>query len=71
MTTKTQHEGYDGSVFTVGDRVEIHPGFDLWMRGARFGEVIRERITAHGYQLDVNLDKSGIRRFQPDELKSA
>ncbi len=25
--------------FRVGDRVEIHPGCDLWMRGARFGTI--------------------------------
>lgn len=25
--------------FRVGDRVELHPATDLWMRGARFGTV--------------------------------
>ena len=24
----------------VGDRVELHPATDLWMRGARYGEVV-------------------------------
>jgi hypothetical protein len=23
------------------DRFEIHPGLDLWMRGARFGELVK------------------------------
>ena len=32
--------GYDGKTFTVGDRVEIHPGTDLWMMGARYGTVV-------------------------------
>jgi hypothetical protein len=25
--------------FNIGDRVELHPATDLWMRGARFGVV--------------------------------
>jgi len=28
-----------GQDILPGDRVELHPGLDLWMRGARFGEV--------------------------------
>src|SRR5574343_2017045 len=28
---------------TPGQRVELHPGLDLWMRGARFGTVLRIR----------------------------
>ena len=31
--------GYDGEPYTVGDRVEIHPGTDLWAMGARYGTV--------------------------------
>lgn len=34
------HIGYDGSGLAVGDRVELHPGCDLWMRGARYGDVL-------------------------------
>jgi uncharacterized protein (DUF736 family) len=30
------------TISTANYRVEIHPGFDLWMRGARFGVVVRE-----------------------------
>lgn len=26
--------------FTKGDRVELHPATDLWMRGARYGTVV-------------------------------
>lgn len=45
-------------VFTRGDRVELHPGCDLWARGARFG-------TVHGSLPDgrilVRMDNSRIR----------
>lgn len=27
--------------FQPGARVELHPATDLWMRGARFGDVVR------------------------------
>ena len=33
------HYGYDGNGLTAGDRIELHPGCDLWMAGARFGQV--------------------------------
>lgn len=29
----------DANTFAVGDRVEFHPGTDLWMTGARYGTV--------------------------------
>jgi hypothetical protein len=32
--------GYDGIVFRVGDRVELHPSAELCKQGARFGEVL-------------------------------
>lgn len=38
--------GYDGKPYGVGDRVEIHPSTDLWMRGARYGKVVRSSITS-------------------------
>lgn len=31
--------GYDGAVLAVGDRIELHPGLDLWARGARYGTI--------------------------------
>ena len=37
--------GYDGRTFTIGDRIELHPGTDLWMRGARYGEVVGLSLT--------------------------
>ena len=42
----------------VGDRVEIHPACDAWMRGARFGT-----ITAKiGGRLRIRMDHPGIKR---------
>ena len=37
--------GYDGLTIAVGDRVELHPGTDLWMRGARYGTVTATSLT--------------------------
>lgn len=33
--------GESVSDFRIGDRIELHPATDQWMRGERFGEVIR------------------------------
>lgn len=42
--------------FKVGDRVELHPGLDAWMRGARFGQVEKVgRKLVH-----VRLDRTRI-----------
>ena len=47
--------------FKVGDRVEMHPGTDEWMRGDRYGEVVfRIRGSSYGIpRYRVKLDKSG------------
>lgn len=49
----------------VGDRVELHPATDRWMRGDRFGEVVKlGRRYVH-----VKLDRSGdTRRFAPENV---
>lgn len=31
---------YQGKTVTVGNRIELHPACDLWMRGAKYGTVI-------------------------------
>jgi len=36
MTTRKKTNQY-----TVGERVELHPGLDAWMRGDRFGVVVK------------------------------
>lgn len=32
--------GYDGIALAIGDRIEIHPATDLWMRGAKYGVIV-------------------------------
>ena len=54
--------GYDGINFKAGDRVEMHPGTDLWMRGARYGEVVQIRPTEKD-RVVVRLDKFPNAKF--------
>jgi len=60
--------GYDGSGINVGDRVELHPGTDLWMRGARYGQVVSARCFNELHRLKVI---SGKCRVQLDRLPRA
>jgi len=47
----------------TGTRVELHPALDLWMRGCRFGTVIR--VLKNG-RVDVKLDRTGrVVRLSP------
>lgn len=49
--------------FTIGDRVELSPACDLWMRGARFGEVTG--YSKHGADvIKVRMDHPQVRRIQ-------
>jgi hypothetical protein len=41
--------------FKVGQRVELHPATDLWMRGARFATVIKVGTK----RVHVRLDRTG------------
>jgi len=52
--------------FSVGDRVELHPATDMWMRGARFGTVVKIGRT----YVHVRLDKlpSQAHQYAPDRL---
>jgi hypothetical protein len=43
----------------IGERVELHPGTDLWARGARYGEVVNER----GGTYFIRMDNKRIRRL--------
>lgn len=45
--------GYDGSTLTKGTRIELHPGCDLWMQGARYGAI----TSIRGGVVTVALDK--------------
>lgn len=52
----------------IGARVELHPGCDLWMRGARFGEVVRVK----GGIFTVRVDGvKKLQRFPADRLRFA
>lgn len=46
---------YQLSDFTAGDRIQMHPATDYWMRGARFGEVVKVGRA----KLEVKLDMFG------------
>lgn len=54
--------GFDGSQLRKGDRVEIHPGTDLWMRGARYGTIVSLSLTT-GDKVHVKMDKLPKRKF--------
>lgn len=54
--------GYDGLGYAVGDRIEIHPATDLWMRGARFGVVVGCSLTNKD-RVHVRMDKCGSVKF--------
>jgi hypothetical protein len=58
--------GYDGNGYNVGDRVELHPGTDLWMQGARFGVVVRMSLTPAD-RVHVRLDAFPNRTFAGHE----
>lgn len=46
----------EAQTFTVGDRVEIHPRFDAWMRGAKYGDIIKV-YGVNGSIIRVKLDR--------------
>ena len=62
MTKTFAGYGYDGNGYDVGDRVELHPGTDLWARGARFGTVVGVSLTPND-RVRVELDKLPGRKF--------
>jgi hypothetical protein len=58
--------GYDGNAYGIGDRVELHPGCDLWARGARYGTVVGLSLTP-GDRVKVALDKVPGRTYSGAE----
>jgi hypothetical protein len=53
------------SQYAVGDRVELSPATDWWMRGDRFGEVVK----IGRFYLHVKLDRSElIHKFVPENI---
>ena len=49
----------NNQTFRAGDRIELHPACDLWMRGARFGTVTRVLTVG---RLRVKMDHPDVRR---------
>ena len=50
MTLKIGEYGESVIDFGSGDRVELHPSLDLWIAGARYGNVLPAR-SMHPYLL--------------------
>tara|TARA_R110000744_G_C19235819_1_gene548689 strand:- start:310 stop:525 length:216 start_codon:yes stop_codon:yes gene_type:complete len=70
MTNTSKVTGYDGSTYTVGDRVEVHPGTDLWMMGARYGTVKKIGLTSED-RVRVEMDKvRGLRSGPSDRFRA-
>ena len=44
--------------FTVGQSVQLHPALDTWMRGDRYGTVVKLPHVAASNTYRVHLDKS-------------
>lgn len=52
---------------TIGQRVQVHPASDTWMRGDRYGVI--ESFGAQSNYARVRMDRSGrLRLFHPDLL---
>jgi hypothetical protein len=47
--------GYDGVILTEGARVELHPGTDLWMQGARYGTI--DHVTRFSGKVSIHVDR--------------
>lgn len=59
MNNTAENEFTDRQTFVVGHRVELHPGCDLWMRGAKFG-VVRD-VT--GTTAKIKMDHPQVRNL--------
>ena len=51
----------EGHVYGPGVRVELAPSCDLWMRGARYGEVMA--VNDHGIVM-IRMDHKSVRKLQ-------
>ena len=54
--------------FTPGDRIELHPATDLWMRGARFGTV--RKIGRKLLTVEIDALSRGPIRIRPEDIAS-
>jgi hypothetical protein len=53
-TTTQEDSMYSIEDFSEGQRVEIHPATDLWMRGARYGVVVKVGLMSVHVRLDAS-----------------
>lgn len=61
----------DRQTFAIGDRIELHPSCDLWMRGARFG-IITKIYGVAGSIIQIKLDRQRKRvTFPKDQIRHA
>jgi len=68
MSEHPKRETWSGAAvsdFRVGDRVELHPLTELWMRGARFGEVKKLGRSLITIEVDVT---GKLAKFAPADL---
>lgn len=61
-------KGYDGNMILIGDRVELHPGTDLWMRGAKYGRVVATDSATRYATLELDT-VAGRRKFHETRIR--
>lgn len=54
--------------FRMMQRVQLHPATDLWMRGARYGQIIAGRRTREWmiYVVELDVDGRKVRLLERD-----
>lgn len=65
---------YENKELAIGMRVELHPGCDLWMQGARFGVVVKlwNHPTTNATLVTVRMDNravKGLKVFSNDNVR--
>lgn len=69
---KVLGEDMNGKPIRACGRVEISPSFDIWMRGAKYGDVMRRvRSGKHKDTIAVRMDNKRVRVLyaRPFDLK--
>lgn len=65
LKEQRKHEEERAKTFSFKERVRVHPACDLWMMGARYGNVVKVTRT----RVHVFLDATGTtKRFHPYDL---
>lgn len=69
-------DGGYGKNLKIGARVELHPGLDLWMRGARYGVIVGAvwslekpgAISVYKVKMDHRQVRK-LQRVKPEDLR--